>query len=113
MRISMPRGDIKLVRFVINEPGGVITETEFTEIYFTVKKTTHEVDYEFQKRLSTGGIVKVDTGEYQVKIEPEDTGNMSYGNYKFDIQIVLDNKLKETFLGDFILTEEVTFNENE
>lgn len=113
MRISMPRGDIKLVRFVINDSSGAVAEAEFTEIYFTVKKTTREVNYEFQKRLSTGGIIKVTTGEYQVKIEPEDTGNMSYGNYKFDIQIVLDDKLKETFLGDFILTEEVTFNENE
>lgn len=109
----MPRGDIRLVRFLINDPNGTATDIDFTEIYFTVKKTAKDRLYEFQKKLDNGGIIKLGLGDYQVKIEPEDTAKMFYGNYKFDVQLHYKNELKETFVGDFILTEEVTFNENE
>lgn len=114
MRIAMPRGDIKLVRFLINNPDGQTTDVDFTEIYFTVKKTSKDRSYFFQKRLSTGGIVKLASGDYQVKIEPLDTSKMNYGAYKFDIQIVYVDgegvkQLQETFVGDFVLTDEITF----
>lgn len=113
MRIAMPRGDIKLVRFLINDPNGTATDIDFTEIYFTVKKTTKDRLYQFQKKLSTGGIVKLDLGDYQVKIEPKDTRKMMYGKYKFDVQLLYEDQLKETFVGDFELTDEVTYDENE
>lgn len=113
MRISMPRGDIRLVRFLINDPNGTATDIDFTEIYFTVKKTSKDRLYQFQKRLSTGGIEKLDLGDYQVKIEPNDTSKMMYGNYKFDVQLQYEDQLKETFVGDFVLTDEITYNENE
>lgn len=113
MRIAMPRGDIRLVRFLVNDPNGTATDIDFTEIYFTVKKSTRDRLYQFQKRLSTGGIVKLELGDYQVKIEPNDTAKMMYGDYKFDVQLVYEDQLKETFVGDFVLKEEVTFNENE
>ena len=109
----MPRGDIKLVRFLINDPDGTSANIDFTEIHFTVKKNSNEKHYYFQKKLSTGGITKLAMGDYQVKIEPEDTSHMAYGAYKFDIQFQYSNQLKETFCGDFILTDEITFNENE
>ena len=109
----MPRGDIRLVRFTVNDPNGTVTDIDFTEIYFTVKKTANDVRYLFQKRLSTGGIIKIDQGDYQIKIEPSDTQNMTYGKYKFDIQLDFLNEVKETFVGDFELSEEITFPENE
>jgi len=109
----MPRGDIRLVRFLINDPNGTATDIDFTEIYFTVKKTPTDRLYQFQKRLSDGGIIKLGLGDYQVKIEPNDTAKMFYGRYKFDVQLQYEDQLKETFVGDFELTEEITFNENE
>lgn len=109
----MPRGDIKLVRFLINDPDGTVANIDFTEIHFTVKKNSNEKYFYFQKKLSTGGIIKLAPGDYQVKIEPGDTSAMAYGAYKFDIQFQYQNQLKETFCGDFILTDEITFNENE
>ena len=114
----MPRGDIRLVRFLIRDPNGELADVDFSEIYFTVKKTTNDRDFLFQKKLSTGEITKIKLGDYQVKIGPRDTSNLAYGNYKFDIQIKWkDDKeelqLKETFVGDFVITEEVTFDENE
>ena len=113
MLIRMPRGDIRLVRFLVNDPNGTATDIDFTEVYFTVKKTTRDRLYQFQKKLSTGGIIKLDLGDYEVKIEPKDTSKMLYGEYKFDVQLIYEDQLKETFVGDFILTDEVTYNENE
>ena len=113
MMIRMPRGDIKLVRFLVNDPNGTATEVDFTEIYFTVKKSTKDRLYQFQKRLSTGGIVKLGLGDYELKIEPKDTSKMNYGDFKFDIQLEYEDQLKETFVGDFVLTDEVTYIENE
>ena len=113
MMIRMPRGDIRLVRFVVNDPGATKTEIDFSEIYFTVKKTSRDKSFLFQKRLTTGGIEKLDSGDYEIKIEPNDTNKLDYGNYKFDIQLIYEDELKETFVGDFILTDEITFDENE
>ena len=113
MRIAMPRGDIKLVRFLVNDPDGTTTHVDFTEVYFTVKKTSKEKMYQFQKRLSTGGMVKLAPGDYQVKMEPDDTSSMAYGNYLFDVQLLFEDQLKETFVGDFVLTNEITHSENE
>ncbi len=118
MMIRMPRGDLRLERFLVNDLDGEITNVDFTEIYFTVKKTSKINSYLFQKKLSSGGIVKLGRGDYQLRIEPEDTDNLSYGNYRFDIQLVfIDSsnqiQIKETFSGDLILTDEVTFRSNE
>ncbi len=113
MRIALPRGDIKFVRFLINDMNGTITDVDFSEIYFTVKKTTDDIPFLFQKKLSAGTIQKIANGDYQLKIEPEDTYNLSYGRYKFDVNIKYLNQIDETFVGDFVITEEVTFKENE
>ena len=107
-----------MVRFLVDDLTGISTEIDFSEIYFTVKKTARDRAFLFQKRLSTGGILKLGLGDYQVKIEPSDTDNLSYGNYLFDIQLVWndeqgDQQLKETFVGDFVVEEEITFSNNE
>jgi len=118
MMIRMPRGDIRLVRFLVNDRNGTATDVDFTEIYFTVKRSTNDRLYEFQKRLSTGGIAKLGLGDYQIKIEPQDTAKMlvntpRFQNYVFDIQLDYKNFIKESFTGTFILTSEVTYPENE
>ena len=118
MRIAMPRGDIRLVRFRVNNRRGKPADVDFTEIYFTVKRSAKDRPFIFQKRLSTGGIVKLGTGDYQLKIEPEDTCNMvvndvSFPHYDFDIQVEYEDSVKETFTGIFVLNSEVTHIENE
>lgn len=120
MMIRMPRGDLRVVRFQINKIDGNPVYSDFEEIYFTVKRLAKDRDYLFQKRLSTGGIEKLGFGDYQVKIMPEDTENLQvntikFPNYVFDIQLVCNGGqgLKQTFVGRLVLTEEVTYPENE
>ena len=117
MRISMPRGDIRLIRFLVNDRNGTATDVDFDEIYFTVKQSTKDRLYEFQKRLSTGGITKLGLGDYQIKIEPQDTNKMfvnsvKFPNYVFDIELVYKDFIHETFIGTFVLTDEITYAEN-
>lgn len=109
----MPRGDIKWQRFKVLVPDGSPTNVDFTSIYFTVKRNASETEYLFQKTLKNGEIYKLGPGDYQLKIEPEDTENLAIGSYKFDIQIRFKDLVKETFVGDFVLKEEITLRENE
>ena len=113
MRISMPRADIRWQRFKVHVPDGSPTSVDFTNIYFTVKKDAKDKEYLFQKSLKRSEMYKLGPGDYQFKIEPEDTQDLAIGNYKFDIQIMYKNLLKESFVGDFVLKEEITLPENE
>ena len=50
---------------------------------------------------------------YTFNIEPEDTDNLDYGTYVFDIELIKTGEIKQTSVGQFTLTSEVTFAENE
>lgn len=114
MRIAMRRADIKWVRFLVNAPNGYATHVDFTNIYFTVKKSAKDRNPLFQKSLKKGEIYKLALGDYQLKIDPTDTRKLVAPlDYVFDIQIMYKNIIKETFVGTFALKEEVTYEENE
>ena len=107
----MPRGDLRPVAFTVSGAGGD-PPPEITEIYATFKRSFRNTEYLFQKRLSTGDIEFLEEGSYQFMILPEDTDNIPFGAYVFDIEFVGPG-LKETFTGDFILTNEATYAANE
>lgn len=111
MEIVMARGDILTQAFTVTE--GTQAPEAFDEIYFTVKKSANDRDFLFQKKLSDGSIYEVETGKYQFTIEPEDTNNMAFGSYGFDIELIRTGTLKRTFCGEFVLTKEYTHYYNE
>lgn len=113
MQIIMPRGDIKKISFFIKDKNGVIVDTDFDEIYITFKKNHITNKVLFQKRLSTEDIIKDATNHYHFVIKPEDTENLYYGNYVFDIELVFEHEIKTTFIGKLQLTQEATFVVNE
>lgn len=110
LQITMPRGDIHSISFSVTS--GESTYTDFDEIYFTVKESFTNKKILFQKKLSDGGIISTNT-EYRFRIEPEDTNNLDYGDYVFDIELVQGNIIKQTSVGKLTITEEVTFASNE
>lgn len=112
MTITMPRGDIRPVRFVVFDQDETETEIEFSEIYFTVKRSYADNNFLFQKKLSDGTITPVPEGGYQLVIESADTDPLRIGKYVFDIELVAPG-LKQTTVGDLVLTNEVTFATNE
>lgn len=113
MEIEMPRGDLKCKRFPILNPDGTIASVELDEIFISFKRSTEDDEILFQKKLSDGTITKDEDNYYHFRIEPEDTDDLEYGYYPFDIEIIKINVLKQTVVGVLHLTEEVTFRKNE
>ena len=112
MNISMPRGDLRQIKFSINDSSGIV-KTDFDEIYITFKKSYIHDEALFQKKLTTGDIEKDEQGYYHFAINPEDTNNLNYGKYVFDIEVYLESLIKQTTVGTLELTNEVTFVGNE
>ncbi|MBQ9301300.1 MAG: hypothetical protein IJ214_12415 [Clostridia bacterium] len=113
MNITMPRGDIRPVSFTVTQANGTDAGLEFDEIYFTVKSTFQDKSFLFQKRLGNGTITREPDGSYAFVIRPEDTDGLRVAKYVFDIELVLGSEIKQTTVGELILTNEVTFAGNE
>lgn len=113
MHIIMPRGDIRHVSFTISDSQDEPVSYEFDDIYFTVKDSYSRSAYVFQKKLSDGTIREED-GTYWFTIMPEDTNELKFKTYDFDIEIVSEaDEIKQTFTGVLELTPESTHAENE
>ena len=108
MKITMASGDLVTKCFTIEAE----TQPLLDEIYFTVKRRHTDTKMLFQKRLSDGGITKLENEDYVFTIEPEDTNCLSMGLYEFDIELVGPG-IKRTFIGTLELTGEVTHAANE
>lgn len=113
MKISMPRGDIRQVSFVVTGDPEIVSSITFDEIYFTVKKSFRNAEFLFQKKLSDGSIEKIGDCSYMFTIESSDTDNLSIGSYVFDIELISGSDIKQTSVGTLELTNEVTFASNE
>lgn len=111
IKIEFARGDSYQKGFILKRSGQPVTEV-FDDIYFTVKKFCTDHDYLFQKRMSTGGIVDDGDGHYTLFIEPEDTNELSFGDYDCDIEVKRTG-YKRTFQGKLTLTKETTHIYNE
>lgn len=109
--IRMIRGDTAKYKFQrIDGNGQVITELP-DYLYFTVKESTNKLNYVFQKDLND---MTVDSdGFYHFVVEPEDTNNLQYGNYAFDIEIIVSGVKTTVALGTFTILPEVTWVQNE
>ncbi len=113
MKITLPRGDIRQITFMVESADGIPYDGEITEIYFTVKRYYSEKAAILQKKLSTGEIISDGDGQYHFTLYPEDTDNLQFTKYAFDIEIVGGSTLKQTFVGELELTMEVTHAGNE
>lgn len=115
LSITMPRGDIRLIRFQVNDlQTGELSQIDFTEIYMSVKENIYERDVIFQKKLSDGGIEKLGVGDYQIKLNASDTEPLDFNKiYPFDIELVFEDEVKQTEYGELTLTPEVTCVWNE
>ena len=114
MKICMPRGDIRDVRFTVyDHTGQRICTVPFDEIYVTFKNNTNTAVCLFQKRLTAGTVWQEDLGIYQFRILPGDTDNLKIGSYVFDIELMYADEIKQTTVGLLELLPEVTYAVNE
>ncbi len=100
--LKIHRGDTKIipVRFLKD---GKEVQYDLTSVKLTVKKRVRDKDFIFQK---TGVLVK---NEYIIKIEPNDTKELEFGNYVYDVEITKKNGDVHTILfGMFKILGEVS-----
>lgn len=114
---EFPRGDTyRLRKFRITDKNkNLISLTDAEQLYFTVKTDTNSNKVLFQKRKNEG-IELGEDGYYHITIESEDTNNLDYGTYVYDIQLKSTNPktlVKTLFDGTITLTDEVTWEVNE
>lgn len=109
---EFPRGDTCPVSFGITDSAGEGIDLSTAEIYFTVKKGYSTQDFVLQKKKSTGGIT-VSGKDCVLVLSHNDTAQLSYGNYVYDIQFKSGDYVKTICMGTITLTNESTWKANE
>jgi len=106
MNIELVRGEEFPVEFTLkNEDNQNITPQELTDIIITCRKLPYsDSDVLFQKKLSDDEIEYSD-GNYTFNILEEDTKDLEYGNYGYDIKVIQEG-LIDKFVGIITIKEE-------
>lgn len=100
--ISMIRGDT--FAFGVEIEG---LDQNLSSAYFTCRKS-FDGEIVFQKSLSHG-ISKVTTGQYRVRVAPEDTKQVEAGQYYYDLEIGANSDIFTILKGTLTIEHDVTF----
>ena len=107
----MVRGDSKAYKFQRKDrEGNILTDTP-TTLFFTVKTSFKTQEYVLQKNLENMYITQ--DGYWHFVLNPEDTEDLPYGKYCWDIQVVQDGFKTTIARGYLVLTDESTWEVNE
>ncbi|WP_298061733.1 hypothetical protein [uncultured Rikenella sp.] len=113
--MEITRGDTKYFKFQRKRKhDSEVIEDLPNKLYFTIKYSNTDENILIQKTLKNG--IKYNTNDkyYYITINPEDTNNLPYGKYYYDIEVIKDNNYKQTIaIGEINITSEVTFYGNE
>lgn len=105
------RGDNKTFTFQRkNADGEVITEKP-NKMYLTIKQNEYEKQALIQKTFDNG--IRFEEDTYYVDFVPEDTDDLSFGEYVYDIEIINGDIVKTIKKDIFVIESEVTHKENE
>ena len=107
-----PRGDTVPISFDLTDKNGNPLNLDDVEIYFTVKKNYNKSDYVIQKRYSIGDI-EINGTKASFILEHNDTAELKYGEYVYDIEFLSGDYVKTILRGIITLTEESTHKSNE
>lgn len=105
--LRMTRGDTESIDvYCINESSALIPLVDGDAVYFTVKASVDDEDVIIQKIVSS-----FTEGKASITIEPEDTNELSYGNYVYDVQITKADGTVKTIIApsEFVIGPEVTY----
>lgn len=111
--IEIIRGDTTPISFsLIDKEGNPLIPTNSDEIYFTMKKDYKEQNYILQKKYSSGDFT-IDENKINFVLSHEDTAELNYGNYVYDIEIISGDYVQTIVLGRITLADEATWIDNE
>lgn len=112
--MEITRGDYKRFNVIRKTKSNNETIMEKPNyMFFTVKRNNYTNDYVIQKTLDDGITFDEQTGYYTIEVNAVDTNDLDYGEYKYDIEVITDNKPKTIKKGVFEITDETTFATNE
>lgn len=111
--LEFPRGDTCPLEFSISDSAGnILTPQEGDELCFTLKKNYKTKDAILQKKFSQGDF-EIEDEIIRFFLYHEDTAELKYGTYYYDIQLESGDYVKTILKGSIELTEEATWLENE
>lgn len=106
--LKFTRGDTFSFKFQRKDKDGEIIETISEKMWFTVKKNYNSTDTLIQKTLLNDIVFDDETKYYHVTIQSEDTRELNYGDYVYDIQIMNGEIVQTIAKGSLKLDTEVT-----
>lgn len=112
MDIEFTRGDTQFFRFQVKDgEGNPIQLKDGDNLYFTVKQNSNSEDVLIQKKYPDE--IQYSDGYFNFVLNSEDTSDMDYGTYNYDIELKSGDYVKTLGQGTITLTEEITFRSDE
>lgn len=112
MDLEFTRGDTQVLKFQLKDKlENVISLGLDDIIYFTVKKNQNSSKVLIQKRYPDD-IVYQD-GYFIFILKTEDTSDLAYGTYQYDIELKSGDYVKTLGFGSITLTDEITHRRDE
>lgn len=105
--ITMTRGDTLSFGFELLDGNEEAFSDDLASAFFTCKQNYTDAENVFQKSLGNG-ISKIGTGEYVVRVAPEDTADKEAGKYFYDLQIGINSDIFTILKGVLEIEHDVT-----
>lgn len=100
-RIEIVQGDTSdIYKFQRTLEGGSVIKTLPLKMWITFKMSCSCDECLFQKTLEDGITYSEKDNFYRFQLKPEDTCNLPYDTYGFDIAIINEDGEKKTLLND-------------
>ena len=109
MELEFVRGDTFPFKAPLKFKDGTnVKDSDIKTLFVTCRRAPEKGSpIIFQKNLSN---VTIEDGYCHVIFNPEDTEDLDYGKYYFDIEVTLNNGTKKTRTVKFELTKETTIH---
>ena len=105
------RGDSKTFTFQRKDKDNNVIIEKPDKMYLTIKQNEFERKALIQKTFDNG--IRFEEDTYYVDFVPEDTDDLSFGEYVYDIEIINGDIVKTIKKDTFVIESEVTHKENE
>jgi hypothetical protein len=115
MDFEFIRGDTKpLLKFKLKDKeGNELSLSPTDKLFFTVKQNSKAKKVIIQKTIGNG-ITIGDDGYIHIRLESDDTAEIAYGTYGYDIELKTATGIVKTLtLGTITLTDEFTWKGDE
>ena len=106
--ISMTRGDSEAIKVTVKDTlGNIVPLVTGDTIYFTVRDHMMSTTKIIEKIIT-----EFDDGQALITIDPQDTNDLRFASYVYDIQLTKENGNVKTIItpSNFTITGEVTYD---